>query len=192
MKFYLYYLLNFIMDNNNLELIENNLKDLLNNIVFKLNNIEERLNKLERNNSSNFDKTEINENIIELKKELINIDDNTIKKALLYKDHRSVLYIFKSYYKNKTNITQYPIKIKSQRVFEYYLNNKWISDNNGHYIKDTLFMNIQTLFYKVNNIDNYEDTDDIYNNQIFINKLSEDKYKKQLFKYIIDEIKNCL
>ena len=59
--------------------------------------------------------------IIELKKESIDIDNEVTKKAMIYKDYRSILFIFKLYYKNKTStISQYPIKMKSKRVFEYY------------------------------------------------------------------------
>ena len=50
-------------------------------------------------------------------------------------------------------------------------------------------MNIQTELYKFNNLDNINDVDEIYNNQVFINKLS-DKYKRvflsiSLMKYLI-------
>ena len=39
-------------------------------------------------------------------------------------------------------------------------------------------------------MDNVKEVDEIYNNQIFINKLSDEKYKRDLFKHIIDEINN--
>lgn len=51
-------------------------------------------------------------------------------------------------------------------------------------------MNIQTELFKYNNLDNVSDFDDIYNNQVFINKLSDDKCKRDLFKHIVDEIQN--
>ena len=36
------------------------------------------------------------------------------------------------------------------------------------------------------------DYDTIYQNQLFINKLSSDKTKRDIFKHIIDEIKNVV
>lgn len=169
-------------------------ENLIDNIQTKISGLEIRIINLEENfklvtnikpNSDN------NENIVQLKKESINIENNIVKKALVYKDYRTILYLFKYYYRNKTNVIhKYPIRIKSKRVYEYYNNNSWIIDNNGHYIKNTLFMNIQTILFKYNNMDNIDDLEDLYNNQIFINKLSDEKYKRDLFKHIIDEINN--
>ena len=175
--------------------IEKNFKEhleCLNNITSKLISLESRICNLEScfttmNNNENKEG-----NIIELKKDMLDIDLENIKKAIIYKDYRSIIYLFKLYYKTKTNNeNQYPIRIKSKRIYEYYNNNKWIQDNDAHYIKNTLFANMQTLFYKFNNLDNVTDVDDIYNYQYFINKLSEEKYKKEVFKHIVDEIQNC-
>jgi len=174
--------------------------DFINEAFDKINN---RIQSLEKNVDNlkmyinNLDKekepNKCEEDLIELKKEHIQIDNELIKKALYYKDYRSVLMIFKHYYKKKENIThKYPIRIKSKRIYEYFLNNKWIADNNGHYIKHTLFMNIETLFLQFNHIENIEDYDTIYQNQIFINKLTTDKSKRDIFKHIVDEIKNVV
>ncbi len=177
--------------------IEKNFKEhseCLNNITSKLISLETRIHNLESCfKTININKIENKEeNIIELKKEMLDIDMENIKKAIIYKDYRSIIYLFKLYYKTKTNKeNQYPIRIKSKRIYEYYNNNKWIQDNDAHYIKHTLFTNMQTLFYKFNNLDNITDVDDIYNYQYFINKLSEEKYKREIFKHIIDEIQNC-
>ena len=166
-------------------------------ITLKVNLLDKKVKLLESNfkmlNDSKNIVIEINDlDLVELKKESLDIDNEIVKKALIYKDFRSILYIFKTYYKNKTNsVSQYPIRMKSKRIYEYYNNNQWNTDNNAHYIKNTLFMNIQTIFYKYNNLDNVKEIDDIYSNQIFINKLSEDKYKRDLFKHIVDEIQNC-
>lgn len=167
-------LFNNQQQNNN----QNENKDLNQNIF----NINHTLNNLNQSVNSNI--------IINLVKEEMNIKHEDIKKALVYKDYRTILYLFKLYYKNKSNKENvYPIKIKGKRTFEYY-NNNWIHDANAHYIKNTLFMNIQTELYKYNNLDNINDVDDIYNNQVFINKLSDDKYKRDVFKHIIDEVSN--
>ena len=169
------------------ENIINNIQTKISSLEIKINNLEDNF-KLVTNIKLNSDD---NENIVQLKKESINIENNIVKKALIYKDYRTILYLFKYYYRNKTNVIhKYPIRIKSKRVYEYYNNSTWIIDNNGHYIKNTLFMNIQTILFKYNNMDNIDDLEDLYNNQIFINKLSEDKYKRDLFKHIIDEINN--
>jgi hypothetical protein len=177
-------------------IVEQQLKVFFEKIESKVNKIEDKVNKLELIiNSMQNSKSESvviqDDNIIELKKEHLNIPFDIVKKSLVYKDFRTVLYLFKYYYKNKTNqVNVYPIKLKSKRVYEYYNNNQWIIDNNAHFIKYTLFMNIQTELYKYNNIDNVSDIDDIYNNQIFITKLSDDKHKREIFKHIVDEIQS--
>ena len=172
---------------------------LLKNINDKFLDFEKRILFLEnnfKNIKNNTNQIEIidsseDENLCELKKEYLNIPIEIVEKAIVYKDYRTVLILFRYYYKNKTNErNHYPIKIKSKRIFEYYNNKEWICDSNAHYIKNTLFMNIQTVLYKYNNMDNVKEVDEIYNNQIFINKLSDDKYKRDLFKHIIDEINN--
>ena len=181
----------------NIETKLNNYDKFINDIQNNFSNLEVKINNLENKIKIVISKKDIeeenieDENIIELKKEIIDIPLEIVEKSLVYKDYRSVIFLFKYFYKNKTNDNyKYPIRIKSKRVYEYYNNKQWISDNNAHYIKFTLFLNIQTLLYKYNNIDNVKDVDDIYNNQIFINKLSDDKYKRDVFKHIIDEIKN--
>lgn len=171
-------------------------EEILKNINDKFSDFENRILNLE-NNFKNLKKCNIeeiinnNEEIIELKKESLEIPNDIVEKAIVYKDYRTVLYLFRYYYKKKINENnKYPIRIKSKRIYEYFNNKQWISDNNAHYIKHTLFMNIQTVLYKYNNMDNIKEIDDIYNNQIFINKLSEDKYKRDIFRHIIDEINN--
>ena len=167
------------------------LKEKVNSLESKVKMLESNLQILSKTKNEGINNI-LNIDIIELKKESIDIDNEVTKKAMLYKDYRSILYIFKMYYKNKTStISQYPIKMKSKRVFEYYNNNQWNIDNNAHYIKNTLFMNIQTELFKYNNLDNVTDVDDLYCNQLFINKLSDDKYKRDVFKHIVDEIQNC-
>lgn len=176
-------------------MIEKNFKEhteCLNIITSKLISLESRMSNLESNLKIVNKNDTGDENINELKKEMLNFDMNDIKKAIVYKDYRTIIFLFKLYYKNKTNsIHQYPIRIKSKRIYEYYNNSKWIQDNDAHYIKNTLFTNIQTLLYKYNILDNVPDVDDIYNNQFFINKLSEEKYRRDTFKHIVDEIQNC-
>ena len=105
-----------------------------------------------------------------------------------YVNSGTIINIFRYYYKNKLNSENpYPIKIKGKRSFEYY-NNQWIVDNNAFYIKDVLFNNIENELYRVNNLKMIDDLDEICNNQSFIVKLSEEKHRKNLFKFIVDEI----
>jgi len=133
------------------------------------------------------------ENIVELKRETLNISENETVKALNYRDYRSVLYLFKLYYKNKTNKNYvYPIRVIGKRSYEYYANNKWNSDLYGHFIMNTICQNIENLFLTINNLDEYGDLiddEDFIPNQNFINKLSVEKFKKELFRNIIDEVK---
>jgi len=180
--------------NNIRELINtkfNEYDNIINLIQIKLNQLDTKINNIESHLMLFNKENKQEENIVELKKELLNISNEIIEKAIVFKDYRTVLALFKYYYKTKTNeINKYPIRIKSKRVYEYFNNNQWISDNNAHYIKHTLFMNIQTILYKYNNMDIVKDIDDIYNNQVFITKLSDEKYKRDIFKHIVDEIQS--
>jgi hypothetical protein len=153
-----------------------------NKIYDKILELENRIIKIEELSI----KYNINEDIKELKREDLVIDKEYVIKSLLYRDHRSIICIFKNIYKNN----MYPIKMKKSRTFEYYCNNKWNIDLYGHYSMNVLFSNIQNLFIKNNNVDEFDDEDFILN-QTFIYKLSDDKFKKSIFKYIVDEI-SCI
>ena len=180
------------MDNNLLEKIYYQNEMILNKINFleeKINNIE--LNIINYNNSDKNNNVSCNNiNIIELKKEELNIDIKDVLKAICYRDYRSIIYIMKLYYKNKINNTySYPIRIVGKRSYEYYLNNNWYPDPYGHYIMNTICNNIENLFIKNNNFDENIEYNDFLLNQNFIYKLSEEKYKKEIFKNIIEEIR---
>jgi hypothetical protein len=57
---------------------------------------------------------------------------------------------------------------------------------------NTICVNIENLFLNINNLDEYGDLideEDFIPNQNFINKLSNEKFKKELFRTIIDEVK---
>ena len=150
--------------------------------------IEEKINCLSTNNNN---EDEVKEDLISIKKEHIIIEDDIVLRALSYKDYRTVLMIFKHYYKKKTNVNhKYPIRCVGKRSFEYYNNDKWINDTYGHYIRNTVMINIQTLLFKFNNQDYIDDINTLLLNQDFIYKLSEDKFMKVFFRHIIDEVKN--
>jgi hypothetical protein len=199
---------------NNLENsnIKNILEELLNisskinetqvNILSKIDNFENRITNIEKSISlSNFIITKLCENkytsiidekysIIELKQESLNIDKESVIRALYYKDYRSIINILRLYYK-PTETTIYPIRITGKRSYEYFINNKWIPDLYGHYIMNTICINMQNLFIKYNIIDENSniDHDEFMLVQTFIYKLSDEKYKKDIFKHIVEEIR---
>ena len=78
--------------------IEKNFKEhleCLNNITSKLISLESRICNLE-SCFTTMNKNENKEgNIIELKKDMLDIDLENIKKAIIYKDYRSIIYLFK-------------------------------------------------------------------------------------------------
>jgi hypothetical protein len=65
---------------------------------------------------------------------------------------------------------------------------KWNPDLYGHYSTSIICSNIQNLFTKYNNIEDF-DSDDFIINQQFICKLSDEKYQKSIFRNIIEEVR---
>ena len=178
------------------------MKDILNEInklsitiLDKISNLEERIKKIEIKidliNNKNINNQIIEENLVELKLEDLIINEADISKALEYRDYRSILYIFKLFYKTKTNQTYcYPIRIMGKRKFSYYFNKQWNNDPFGHHSINVIFQNIQNLFIKYNDMDQYDISfDDFIKNQTFICKLLNDKYKRDVFKNIVEEIR---
>ena len=56
-------------------------------------------------------------------------------------------------------------------AYEYYLNNKWITDPYGHYIRDIILSNIQTTLFRYNTYEYIKDNDILIMNQDFIFKI---------------------
>ena len=86
--------------------------DKINYIEESLKKYDERISLIENkiNKSLNLDnnKEEI-EDLISIKKEYIELDKEIILRALSYKDYRTILMIFKNYYKKKANVNhKYP------------------------------------------------------------------------------------
>ena len=132
----------------------------------------------------------LNLNLVEIKQENLDLNKEDVLKALYYNDYRSIIYIFRLIYKNKTNSDYvYPIKITGKRSYEYYYNNKWNPDLYGYHIMKTICLNIQNLFIKCCHIDENTDFDEFILNQSFITKLSDEKYKKEILKSIIEEVR---
>lgn len=163
--------------------------DMLIKLDLRVQNIENKLEQSLFNKNSN--DPLLFKNLIELKHEIMIVDDNEVIKALSYRDFRSILYIFKLYYKNKSGTKYvYPIRISGKRSYEYYLNGEWNSDLYGYYSMKTICTNMQNLFIKINDLDNKKiNKDDFLLNQEFIYKLSEEKYIKDVFKSLIEEIR---
>ena len=159
------------------------------NLDYKITHIE---NKLKSSNNINYIDIDDNEELKELVKDCsINIDKDIVLRALSYRDYRTVIILFKNYYLNENNkFNKYPIKVVGKRTYEYYLNKRWINDPYGHYIKHTVLLNIQTVLIRYNNNDYIKDYDNLIMNQDFIYKLTEDKFSKNYFRHIIEEIKN--
>lgn len=161
----------------------NILENKINCIETKIQNIEENIEFKKKNNELS------SHNLKELKKENLIMNKEDILKALSYRDFRSVLYIFKNIYKNKQNSEcAYPIKIAGKRSYEYYHNSKWNPDLYGYHCTNILCLNIQNLFIKHNNMEDLNYNDFIIN-QEFITKLSDEKYQKNIFKNIIEEVR---
>ena len=165
--------------------------DNIQNIDKKIDEIILRVSKLENKVEfiDNYKSQNDTKKIKELKIENIDLHENDILRALNYKDHRSILYIFKLYYKNKLNLKySYPIRIKGQRSFEYYLNEEWVPDLYGNSIMNIICKNMENLFIKYNIIEKVN-IDNLLTNQEFIYKLSNDKYKRILLPFIIEEVR---
>jgi len=170
--------------------ISSNINETNKLILDKLNNLEQRMIKIEKKIETKSSKNEIIiENLRELKREDLDISKEEVLKSLSYRDYRSIIYLFKYIYRNKMNeINIYPIKLSGKRSIEYYNNSMWNNDPYGHYSINIIFKNFENLFIKYNNLDNI-DYDNFILNQNYINKLSQDKYIRQIFKNIIEEIR---
>jgi hypothetical protein len=164
--------------------------DILNN---KINKLDENINNIENKIIDNIKSSNIDciEDLKELVNESLDINKEDVLKALYYRDYRSIINIFRLYYKNINNIKYvYPIRQIKIKKFEYYCNKKWNPDLYGYYCMNVICLNIQNLFIKYNNLDSDDISDeDFILNQNFIFKLSDDKYKKDIFKNIIEELK---
>ena len=168
--------------------ISSKIYDSQKEILEKLNTFETRIIDLEKSIKPYKNDNDI-QDLKELKYEQLCIDKKDIDKAFLYTDYRSVIYIFRLIYKNKNNSNYvYPIRITGKRSYEYYDNNKWNPDLYGHHSMNVICKNIQELFMSFNIIENYN-IEEFMSNQTFIFKLSEDRYKKDIFKNIIEEVR---
>jgi hypothetical protein len=171
------------LSNNFLESITK-IDEKIDEIILRVSKLENKVQIIEHNKNNNDTRK-----IKELRVENIELPDFDVIRALNYKDHRSILYIFKLYYKNKLNLKHaYPIRIKGQRSFEYYSNDEWVPDLYGNNIMNIICKNLENLFIKYNVIEKI-DIDNLLSNQEFIYKLSNDVYKRKLLPFIIEEVR---
>ena len=110
--------------------------------------------------------------------EVYDIDDEFIKNVINFRDHRTIISILKKYY-SYNNTLLYPFKNNKKSGFKYYKNDKWKNDPYGHYIIDIIFKNVKVLLFKVNTCDNFNNLNQFIENQNFICKLSDNKYKRE-------------
>ena len=168
--------------------ISSKIYDSQQEILAKLDTFETRIIDLEKSIKPYKNDNDI-QDLKELKYEQLCIDKKDVDKAFLYTDYRSIIYIFRLIYKNKNNSNYaYPIRITGKRSYEYYDNNKWNPDLYGHHSMNVICKNIQNLFMSFNIIENYN-IEEFMSHQTFIFKLSEDRYKKDIFKNIIEEVR---
>lgn len=167
-------------------------------ILDKINFLDERMSCIEKaminiQISPNLKNVDSNiDGMVNFKIEKLNVDKEDIIKFMSYRDYRAVVSIFRLVYKNKANSEYvYPIRISGKRSYDYYNNNKWNPDLYGHHIMNTICSNVQNLFLKYNTLDDEENIDgeDFLLNQKFLCKLSEEKYKREIFKSIIEEVR---
>lgn len=165
----------------------------------KMNELSEKVQILEKkmnhpnNPYANLDENSMQEDIMELKKDNIEVEQSIVLRALTFRDYRTIIILFKSlYFKEDNIIDKYPIRLTGKRSYEYYLHNKWIIDPYGHYIRDIILSNIQIKLFKYNTYEYIKDNDILIMNQDFIYKIMEEKYSKIYFRNMIQEIRNTI
>jgi hypothetical protein len=155
--------------------------------------LETRIDTLERKLFKALKLDDEDDIFVELRKEMIQIDKEEVIRNLKFNDARSIVNLFRKYYYKKENrIHKYPIKFKGKRNYQYYVNGMWHQDLNGHYIINTLCWIFENLFLSVNNINDISNPQQLVENQNFIYKINTDKFKKELFKNIIEEVELSL
>jgi uncharacterized protein YdcH (DUF465 family) len=170
--------------NNKLDTLDKKVNDKFEELNNKFEELNTKISTVSNNISTNSNNE--NEDLKELIKQNLSIDKKDVLKALSYRDYRSILILFKLYYKNDKN--KYPIRLFKVRKFEYYANKKWNQDLYGNHSMEVLIGNMQDLFIKYNDINSIT-YDEFILNQDFINQLDNEKFKKDIFKVIADEIK---
>ena len=66
----------------------------------------------------------------------------------------------------------------------YYANNQWIEDKNGYLMTEIFCHNIQRTLLSVNRRENFETSEEFINNQLYINKFTNPRYHRLVYKEI--------
>jgi len=149
------------------------------------NKIDEKDERGRKKNSKNI----LNHNTKEIKKEQYDLDEDFVKSCLNSGSIEGDIKIFKKVYINNLEKEQYPIRY-TRKKFQYWYNGSMKDDDsNCTYIKNTIVQNIEDCYLNVNKYESYQDDiDQFINNQEYINKMSEQKYKERFLLKIIELI----
>ena len=132
-------------------------------------------------------KNTLNLNIKEIKKEQYNLDEDFVRSCLNSGSIEGDIKIFKKIYINNISKEYYPIKNTKKKIQYWYNGHMKDDDANCTYIKNTIVQNIEDCYLNVNKYDSYQDDiDQFINNQEYINKMSEQKYKEKMLLKIME------
>lgn len=153
------------------------INDKLDLIIKSVENLSQYVKNIEKKIST------CNSNIKEIKIESFEMDIEYLRECLESNSIKSDFCIIKKiYFSNDENF--YPIRINNQKKFLYWLDNKWNNDNEK-YVANILSKNLKNCYLKINTFENYKHNNDLFlSNQLYINKLSDEKYKDSLEKMI--------
>ena len=189
-----------ITENTNNNLLELNntvniINDNLNNLNKKLNiliNFQKKILKLvdienedEEDNISDCDNIinhhYLKKNIIRnIKSEIFDIDKDNTLKYLTNNDITSDVNLFKILYLDNVPKHMYPLQFCGKKIYKYWCNNCWNTDQTGAYIKNTILgKNIANIYLNLNQIEYIKNMDQFINNQTHILKLSDPKYQEK-------------
>ncbi len=167
-------------------------------MIAKIEEFEDRLISIE----SKFEKT-VRRSSDKHKYELKNPSQTTIKelvarvskedvlRTLSFKCPTYMMVLVRSLYFDELNEKHpFPFRIQKgkSRVFEYYLNDRWIIDQNGFYIKKTICSNLESVFRYFNN-DKYVSLDDVQANEEFIMTFERKDVQNEIFASVCSEMK---
>jgi hypothetical protein len=88
------------------------------------------------------------------------------------------ILLFQNCYTSDPDTSTYAIKYHNRKYY-YWLNNQWNLDNRGNHIKNTISINLQSLYLNINNMDNFQ-PEEMIKYQMYISNMDTDKYKNNL------------
>ncbi len=125
-------------------------------------------------------------NYRELKVELFEIADDFVIKCLEMGCMAGDIKLFRKMYVDDIPKEYIPIRHVKKR-YQYWYQGRMVDDDTlGSYIKNTVVKNIESLYLKVNTYERYENNlDRFIQNQDYISKLKDEKYKITMLKNIV-------